>query len=849
MASYITYKTIISKAITDFNAIQDALATIGATYNTAGVAATGSTGAVLVPTGDIAGTMTTQLQLKAAGTLTSPTVASDGTIDLKQSDYKSYRYVKVPLGSATTPATSITPEDLTGSFANGKFTVNLDKKEVSVTPTVNKGYITAGTAGTITVDPKSYEIPQLTAFKWSGASLLSNGNGYVVKDQILETMDNATITAGTAKTITVTNNLNLVKTDNTSVGGVNIYSKLLSLTEGTDGSYTNVGTTEPTSGNFIAFTAESTGGETSTTTSVEKAGYAALKSYTTEVSTIGHNAVTYYYPVKSAAATISGSKAATIPTADDNSDVVSGKTRIANATFTQDTTKIDKYFLALKATAPATTGIGLTPTVGTTGYLGSASQITGSASTSPSSSGKYYYAIPKATFGVTGSQITVSTPGYIGAGDTVANIGAGKLSYSAAFKATYTDVDKNNEWGDIDPATLFVDSLTEGQKAKDYYTITATGHGSLTTGYIGSNSTAATKTVYMPKATLAYITDSDKNKIVEVKTAGFLPAGILHDIGEISGKLDMASLSVSLPDTPTYDAINNVFKLTGSLVVESAGYVDSEVSESETISLAKTTYNGGGLSGAGTSTLSVSSGASYTSTTGTKVVKVQANNKTITRAAVTVATSGYDSAGNSVLGSSSATITGGSIDVKIKDGIIGGNSSGCSIAENKTTAAQNKGNAKVYKAAADADANNYVKVNATSSSSCSVTTAGWIDTVTKTGTDSDVAYLKASVNPTVTYSSTANTSNLAATTFTDNSTAKEVAINASDKKVTSTASATIPENVGDVYIVGELQGSLGTQGTAQINADCSGSNVDGAFQSLYNRMLGYQYNDVSPDAA
>ena len=82
MASYITYKTIISKAITDFNAIQDALSTIGASYNSAGISTVGSTGAVLVPTGDVASVMTSQLQLKASGTLSSPTVDSDGTISV-----------------------------------------------------------------------------------------------------------------------------------------------------------------------------------------------------------------------------------------------------------------------------------------------------------------------------------------------------------------------------------------------------------------------------------------------------------------------------------------------------------------------------------------------------------------------------------------------------------------------------------------------------------------------------------------------------------------------------------------------------------------------------------------------
>lgn len=855
MASYITYKTIISKAITDFNAIQDALATIGANYNSAGIAATGATGSVLVPTGDVASVMTSQLQLKAAGTLSSPTVSSDGTVDVKISDYSSYRYIKLNLGKAITPATTITPSDLTGAFANGKYTVSLASKTQAITPTVTAGWITSGTAGNVTVAAKTFDIAQLTAYKWSTNKLYANGSGYVVKDQLLATMDNATITAGAAKTINVSNSLKLNEADSTTVGGVNIFSKLLDISADTSttpnpSGYTNVSTTEPTSGNYISFTAKSSGGSATTTTTVSKAGYTTTGTYDIGVSTTGHTDVTYYYPVKSAAATVSGSKAATTPTIAAASTAVSGKSRITNATLTTDGTKISQYYLAMTATAPATTGIGLSANVTSTGYLGANSQISGSASTTAKSSGSYYYAIPKATFSVSGNTIKAATAGYIGTGDSVANVSAGSLKYSVGFTATYNDVDNKQEWGDIDPSTLFKTSLTDDEKAKDYYTLVATGHGSLTAGYISSNPSAASTTYYMPKATLAYVEDSNKNKIIEVKTAGFLPAGVLHDIGEISGTLDMASLSISLGNTPTYDSTNNLYKLSASLVVGSAGYVESGTSVSATASLAKATFSGGGLSGATTSALSISAGSDYTSTTGAKTITVKASSHTITRAATTVKSNGYITTNDSILGSGTATVTGGSTTIHIKDGTLGSNSSSCSITQNTTTAAVNKGNAKVFATAAAADASgNYVLVKATSSSSCAVTSAGWLDAQTKTASGSATAYIKASVNPTVNYSSTASTANLGATQFTDNSTAKSVSITGgTNKTVSSTAAASFATTVKDTYIVGDPNLAKGTQGTATISAECSGSNVDSAFQSLYNRMLGYAYTDVSPDA-
>lgn len=849
MASYITYKTIIHKAISDFNAIQDALATVGAKYNAAGMATTSSTGAVLVPTGDVGPVITEQLQLKASGTKENPSVAADGTIDLKITDYTSYRYVKLTLGSATTPATTITPADMTSSFANGKLTVSLAQKTQSVTPTVSAGYITAGTAGTITVAAKTFDIPQLTSFKWTGATLKAGGNGYVITDQILATMSNATIAAEGSKTISVTNGLKLVTSDDSSKGGVNVYNDVLSLTEDTTAAsgYSNVSTSEPTSGNYIAFTAKSTGGSTTATTSVSASGYATAGStYSTSVSTNGHADVTYYYPVKDASATISGNKNASTPTIAASTASVSGKTRITNGTLGTSVGS-DAYYLAMKATAPATS-ISLTPTVKTKGYLSAASQITGSASTNATSSGDYYYSIPKATFSVDGNAIKASTAGYIGAGDSVANVSAGSLAYTSTITSSYTDVDGKGEWGTTDPTSIFVSSLTDAQKAKDYYTITATGSGNLTAGYIGSNPTAATKTMYMPKATLAYVTDSNKNKIIEVKTAGFLPAGILHDIGEISGTLDTAELTIDLGNTPTYSSTNNNFTLTATLGVTSAGYVDSSANVSKTVAIARATYTGGGLSGATTSTLSISSGSDYTTSTGSKAIVVKASNQTISKAAVTVSTAGYDAAGNTVSAASSATITGGTTTIRIKDGAIGNNSSTCSINNlDGTSAATNKGAAKIYSTAAKADSNNYVSVSAASSSSCSVTTAGWLDTQTKTGSGSATAYLKASVNPTVNYSSSASTASLSATQFSNNTTTSAVDISGgTNKTVTSSASAS-GLAIGDTYVIGSVGVNKTAENSATLPGDVSGSSVDSAFQSLYNRMLGYQYTDVSAD--
>lgn len=69
-------------------------------------------------------------------------------------------YIDVAIGSATTPATTITAAPtLTLDTTTGIITGNVSKTQ-SITPTVVAGYITNGTAGTITVSGNdTYQVP------------------------------------------------------------------------------------------------------------------------------------------------------------------------------------------------------------------------------------------------------------------------------------------------------------------------------------------------------------------------------------------------------------------------------------------------------------------------------------------------------------------------------------------------------------------------------------------------------------------------------------------------------------------------------------------------------------------
>ena len=79
---------------------------------------------------------------------TSKNISSSGTTDTTLNNS-----VVVPAGSATTPATTITPNTISISVnsSTGVISASNTAKTQSVTPTVSEGYVSSGTAGTITV--------------------------------------------------------------------------------------------------------------------------------------------------------------------------------------------------------------------------------------------------------------------------------------------------------------------------------------------------------------------------------------------------------------------------------------------------------------------------------------------------------------------------------------------------------------------------------------------------------------------------------------------------------------------------------------------------------------------------
>lgn len=88
------------------------------------------------------------------GTIESKTsndlTVSGATVNVPAGHYSTAASASLPIGSATTPATTITKNPTISVSSAGKITASVSGTQ-SVTPSVTAGYVSSGTAGTITV--------------------------------------------------------------------------------------------------------------------------------------------------------------------------------------------------------------------------------------------------------------------------------------------------------------------------------------------------------------------------------------------------------------------------------------------------------------------------------------------------------------------------------------------------------------------------------------------------------------------------------------------------------------------------------------------------------------------------
>lgn len=177
------------------------------------------------------------------------------------------------------------------------------------------------------------------------------------------------------------------------------------------------------------------------------------------------------------------------------------------------------------------------------------------------------------------------TPGYIKDSSDVTGTGKisgsikkyvakGSLTPTATLSATEIDVAKAGE----KPGNIFTDLKPS---SGDYYEISSTPNANVVSGYIKSSEVAAGAAVkkYLPKAILEWVPDSNENNILQVKSGGYLPSGLI-ELGSITGKLDYADVKA---------AINGDIILKGASAAEG----DYELSLTKNTSLTNAGYISG----------------------------------------------------------------------------------------------------------------------------------------------------------------------------------------------------------------------------------------------------------------
>ena len=223
----------------------------------------------------------------------------------------------------------------------------------------------------------------------------------------------------------------------------------------------------------------------------------------------------------SAAATVSGTTLATLPTLAHTASAQSNKVQITVAP-TTSTSTIDKYYVAVTPTAPATT-ITLTKTINTAGYLSSDSQITASAGTTANS--QLYY-IPLVTGSVSASINAVTiTP-------TLAN---NTTAINGKTRITVTPTQNSNN---IDEYYV---AVTATAPATEVTLSTSTTSGYVTSDDVSAtsgNTTQGTNTYYLPIASGS-------------KSAG-------------AGSVSASSTTIALTQENSQPASGHYFSTTGS---------------------------------------------------------------------------------------------------------------------------------------------------------------------------------------------------------------------------------------------------------------------------------------------
>lgn len=148
-------------------------------------------------------------------------ITPTGTVSITENgthDVTNYASVSVPAGSATTPATAITSNPSISVDSAGLITATTSASQ-QVTPTVSAGYVSEGTAGTVTVSGSSTEqLPTLgaqTVTPTKSSQIVQTTGKYMTGDVTVDPIPSQYIVP--SGSVTITENGTTDVTDKASV--------------------------------------------------------------------------------------------------------------------------------------------------------------------------------------------------------------------------------------------------------------------------------------------------------------------------------------------------------------------------------------------------------------------------------------------------------------------------------------------------------------------------------------------------------------------------------------------------------------------------------------------------------